>query len=67
MGRQGDFGEFGASLDYRVSSRTVKATREIPSQKTKMERKKKKKEEKIMYTHFLGVFLLSLKKRIDEI
>jgi cation transport ATPase len=45
-GRDGQISEFEASLVYRVSSRTAKATQRNLVSKTKKKKKKKKKERK---------------------
>ena len=45
--RQGDLCEFQASLDYRVNSKTARATqRKLVSKKKKNPNKKKKKKKK---------------------
>jgi hypothetical protein len=42
----GGFSEFEASLVYRVSSRTARATQRNPVSKNKQKKKKKKKKKK---------------------
>jgi hypothetical protein len=46
-GRGRQISEFEASLVYKVSSRTARATQRNPVSKKKKERKKEKKERKI--------------------
>jgi hypothetical protein len=50
-GRGRQVSEFEASLVYRVSSRTVRATRKTPSRKKKTKKQNKNKKTQQQYLH----------------